>query len=57
MAALEGVAVLQNLGDMAQLLKMLPMDTPWWSGRAGCQEGGGRAQWELAGGHPINLEG
>lgn len=41
LVALEGVAVLLGLGDMAQLLKMLPRDSRWWPGRAGCQEGGG----------------
>jgi len=39
--ALEGVAALLGLGDMAQLLKMLPRDSRWWLGRAGCWDGGG----------------
>lgn len=42
LVALEGVAALLGLGDMAQLLKMVPRDSQWWPSRAGCQEGGGR---------------
>lgn len=32
--ALEG---LQGLGDVAQLPEMLPRDSQWWAGRAGCR--------------------
>lgn len=41
LVALEGVAVLQGLGDMAQLLEMLPRESR--CGRAGLDAGRGRA--------------
>lgn len=36
LVALEGLAALLGLGDMAQLLKMLPRDSQWWPDRVGC---------------------